>query len=252
MTMVDFFRVFHDRHPAENGIIVADDGVSEYAYVANTGLWHREPIAGSVVLVGHEHYDRVRIRPEDVYAHIGQCRPIWNQGFGAKVLRARRIQPDAQKRTSADLGLDPSRVPPLAKDAWRRLPLVDDDPSPKRLSVAEVWQQESAGLEWSDCGHRPLSVELIMAISEEIVAVPVPQRLKHGDIAAILMELWGLSSVCHYFRMALETAALRVNDIIADDYELDIALAIAKDFSDRWDGCPDEKLGKMGDLRSEH
>lgn len=30
-----------------------------------------------------------------------------DQGFGAKVLRSRRLQPDAEKRTSSDFGLDP-------------------------------------------------------------------------------------------------------------------------------------------------
>ncbi|MGP5717618.1 hypothetical protein ACTXO9_17205 [Brachybacterium tyrofermentans] len=250
--MVDFYRAFHDRHPDENGIIVADDGVSEYAYVANTGLWHREAIAGRIVLSGDEHYDRVRLEPEDVYERIAQCRPIWNQGFGAKVLRARRLQPDAEKRSSSDLGLDSARVPPLADDAWRRFPQVDDDPSPEHVSVADIWEQESKGLEWSDCGHRPLTVELLMAIAEEVVAVPVPQHLRHSDVAAILKELWGLRAVCHYFRMALETAALRVNDTVAGDYELDIALAIAKDFSDRWDGCPAEERTKMTDRRDEN
>ncbi|GAA1298342.1 hypothetical protein [Brachybacterium alimentarium] len=250
--MVDFYRAFHDRHPDENGIIVADDGVSEYAYVANTGLWHREPLAGRIVLFGDEHYDRVRIGPEEVYERIGQCRPIWNQGFGAKVLRVRRLQPDAEKRTSADLGLDPARVPPLADDAWRRLPLVDDDPSPEYVSVADIWEQESEGLEWCDCGHRPLTVEPLMAIAEEVITVPVPQHLRHDDVAAILKELWGLRTVCHYFRMALETAALRVNVTVDASYELPVALAIAKDFSDRWDGCPDEELAKMRNLRDGH
>lgn len=250
--MTDFYRVFHEDRPTENGIIVADDGAREYSYLANTGLWHLDPTAGTIVLFGDEHYDRVRLSTEEVHEHLSRCRPIWNQGLGAGLLRKLRLQPDAAKRTSANLGLDPDLTPPLAEDAWRRLPLVDDDPSPERLSVAEVWQQESAGLEWSDCGHRPLTVELLMALSEEIIAVPVPQHLQHGDIAAILKELWGLSSVCHYFRMALDTAALRVNDTVDDTYEIEIALAIAKDFSDRWDGCPDEELVKMGDLRSEH
>lgn len=36
------------------------------------------------------------------------------------------------------------------------------------------------------------------------------------------------------------------------DYELDIALAIAKDFSDRWDGCPAEERTKMTDRRDEN
>ena len=177
-----------------------------------------------------------------MYERIGQCRPIWNQGFGAKVLRSRRLQPDVEKRTSSDLGLDPSRVPPLADDAWRRLPLVDDDPSPKHVSVADVWEQESEGLEWSDCGHRPLTIELLMAIAEEVVAVPVPQHVRHSDVAAILKELWGLRTVCRYFQMALETAALRVNVTVDASYELTVALAIAKDFSDRWDDCPDALL----------
>lgn len=247
--MVDFYRVFHDHHPDENGIIVAEDGVAEYAYLANTGLWHREPFAGTVALFGDENYDRVRIGTEEVYERIGQCRPIWNQGFGAKVLRSRRLQPDAEKRTSFDLGLDPARVPPLADDAWRRLPLVDDDPSPEQVSVADIWEQESEGLEWSDCGHRPLTVELLMAIAEEVVAVPVPHRLRHSEVAGILKELWGLRTVCHYFRMALETAALRVNVTVDASYELPAALAIAKDFSDHWDGCPDEERAKMRDDR---
>lgn len=250
--MVDFYRVFHDHNPGDNGVIVADDGVSEYAYLANTGLWHREPLAGRIVLFGDEHYDRARLEPEDVYERIGECRPIWNQGFAAKVLRARRLQPDAEKRTSADLGLDPARVPPLADDAWRRLPLVDDDPSPEQVSVADIWEQESEGLEWSDCGHRPLTVELLMAITEEVVAVPVPHHLRHSEVAGILTELWGLRTVCHYFRMALETAALRVNVSVDARYELPVALAIAKDFSDRWDGCPDEERAKMKDGRDEH
>lgn len=250
--MVHFYRVFRDHNPDGNGIIVADDGVSEYAYLANTGLWHREPDAGTIALFGNEHYDRTRLDPEDVYERIGQCRPIWNQGFGAKVLRARRLQPDAEKRSSADLGLDPARVPPLADDAWRRLPIVDDDPSPEHVNVAEVWEQESEGLEWSGCGHRPLTVELLMAIAEEVVAVPVPQHVRHSDLTAILKALWGLRTVCHYFRMALETAALRVNETVAGEYELDVALAIVKDFSDRWDGCPDEERARMKDGRDGH
>ena len=131
-------------------------------------------------------------------------------------------------------------------------PLVDDDPSPEHVSVTDVWEQESEGLEWSDCGHRPLTVELLMATAEDVVAVPVPQHLRHSDVAAILKELWGLRTVCHYFQMALETAALRVNETFADAYELDIALAIAKDFSDRWDGCPDEERAKMRSGRDGH
>lgn len=250
--MVNFYRVFHDHHPDENGIIIADDGVSEYAYLANTGLWHREPIAGRIVLFGDEHYDRVRIGTEELYERIGQCRPIWNQGLGAKVLRSRRLQPDVEKRTSSDLGLDPARVPPLADDAWHRLPLVDDDPSPEHVDLANVWERESEGLEWSDCGHRPLTVELLMAIVEEVVAVPVPHHLRHSDVAAILKELWGLRTVCHYFRMALETAALRVNVTVDANYELPVALAIAKDFSDRWDGCPDEELTEIRNRRDGH
>lgn len=165
------------------------------------------------------------------------------------MLRSRRLQADVEKRTSFDLGLDSARVPPLADDAWRRLPLVDDDPSPEQVSVADIWEQESEGLEWSDCGHRPLTVELLMAIAEEVVAVPVPHHLRHSDLAAILKELWGLRTVCHYFRMALETAALRVNVTVDASYELPAALAIAKDFSDHWDGCPDEERAKMRDDR---
>lgn len=52
--------------------------------------------------------------------------------------------------------------------------------------------------------------------------------------------------------MALETAALRVNVTVDASYELPVGLAIAKDFSDRWDGCPDEERGKMKDGRDGH
>lgn len=117
------------------------------------------------------------------------------------------------------------------------------------MSIADIWEQESGGLEWSDCGHRRLTVELLMAIAEEVVAVPVPQHLRHDDVAAILKVLWGLRTVCHYFQMALETAAHRVNVTVDARYELPVALAIAKDFSDRWDGCPDEERAKMKDDR---
>ncbi|OFT62642.1 hypothetical protein HMPREF3159_03795 [Brachybacterium sp. HMSC06H03] len=118
------------------------------------------------------------------------------------------------------------------------------------MSVADIWEQESEGLESSDCSHRPLTVELLMAIAEDVVAVPVPHHLRHSEVAGILKELWGLQTVCHYFQTALETAALRVNVTIDASYELTAALAIAKDFSDRWDGCPDEeriKMRKAGD-----
>lgn len=240
--MTDFYRVFHDLRPAENGIIVAYDGARDYAYVANTGLWHRNSHAGTIVLVGHENYSRTLLSVEEVYERLGQCRPIWNQGFSAEVLREHRLQPDHEKRTSADLGLDPARVPPLAEDAWRRLPLVDDDPFPAHQSITEVWKQESQGLDWSGCGHRPLTLELLTDIGEEIVAAPVPEDLTHNDVTAILQALWGLETVCHYFRAALATAARRVHGSTSVTYDRSTALAIAKDFSDRWDGCPDEAL----------
>lgn len=73
----------------------------------------------------------------------------------------------------------------------------------------------------------------------------MPHHLRRSEVAGILKELWGLRTVCHYFRMALEAAALRVNVTFADDYELDIALAIANDFSDRWDDCPDAVLKSL-------
>lgn len=61
----------------------------------------------------------------------------------------------------------------------------------------------------------------------------MPQHLRQSDVTNILNELWGLRTVCHYFRMALETAALRVNVTVDASYELPVALAIAKGFSDR-------------------
>ncbi|GAB2539560.1 hypothetical protein [Brachybacterium huguangmaarense] len=52
--------------------------------------------------------------------------------------------------------------------------------------------------------------------------------------------------------MALETAALRVNVTVDASYELPVALAIGKDFSDRWDGCPDEERAMMRNRRDGH
>lgn len=120
-------------------------------------------------------------------------------------------------RGSTDLGLDPARVPALAPDAWRRLPVVDDDPSPERISVTDVWEQESEGLEWSDCDHRPLTVELLVAIAEEVVAVPVPPRLEHSDIVCILRKAWSRHSlhVCAIHRHSLHVCAIQESDTMA-------------------------------------
>lgn len=72
----------------------------------------------------------------------------------------------------------------------------------------------------------------------------LPEKLTHDHIAAVLQALWRLEAVCHYLWTALATVARRVNGSVSESYDRRTAVAIARDFSDRWDGCPDEALGQ--------
>ena len=49
-----------------------------------------------------------------------------------------------------------------------------------------------------------------------------------------------VGSVCRFFTLAIEEAAIRVWGEVADEYPLEVGLAIVKNFSDRWNGCPTE------------
>jgi hypothetical protein len=52
------------------------------------------------------------------------------------------------------------------------------------------------------------------------------------------MRLWRYEAVCRFFTLAIEDAAIRVHGSVEDDYEVEVGLAIVKDFSNHWEGCP--------------
>lgn len=117
---------------------------------------------------------------------------------------------------------DPIRVPAEAPDRHR----IIHDP----------WQEEPLGEDWCDCGAAPDRD----TITEEwaYLGTRDSDRISHRDVIRVTMRLWRYEAVCRFFTLAVEEAAVRVHGSVEEDYEVEVGLAIVKDFSNHWEGCP--------------
>jgi len=114
-------------------------------------------------------------------------------------------------------------------------------PQPPAWVIPDVWHEEATGLEWCDCGdHCPLTRRFIATIADNVCGQASPERITHPQVIAIAKNVWAYESVCRFFTMAIEDAAVRVNGTVAKDYPREVGLEIVKAFSNRWNGCPEE------------
>ena len=110
--------------------------------------------------------------------------------------------------------------------------------TPTRV-IPDVWNEPATGLEWCDCGcHHPLTRQIVEEAAEDVLGQDLPDRITHRQVIRVAMQVWAYASVCRFFTLAIEDAAVRVHGEVSADYPLEVGLSIAKDFSNRWNGCP--------------
>ena len=120
-------------------------------------------------------------------------------------------------------------------------PITTTMPGDGLPSLPEIWREKATGLEWCDCGcHHPLTKTIVTEFARDVLGLHLPKWVTHRQVILIAMQVWNYISVCRFFTMAIEDAAVRVNGCVAPVYSLEIGLAIVKAFSDRWNGCPTE------------
>ena len=122
------------------------------------------------------------------------------------------------------------------------VPITTPSEKPTPWVMPDVWHERATGMEWCDCGdHCPLTKRIITDSAEDLLdECPLPDRITHRQVIRIAMDVWNYVSVCRFFTLAIEEAAIRVNGAVADDYPMNVGLAIIKAFSNRWNGCPTE------------
>lgn len=114
-------------------------------------------------------------------------------------------------------------------------------PKPDTISIPEVWEAEPQGTQWCDCGKdHPLGREDVLRAAWFLKGQP--EFLTHGEVARMVMELWNYVEVCPFFHLAVDDAACRCHGEKAERYPFETGLAIVKNFSDNWNGCPEEQF----------
>lgn len=113
-------------------------------------------------------------------------------------------------------------------------------------TIEEVWQQPGVGSPWRPCSHeepRAMEYDDVLDSLYEIGLGKDEEWLTHPQVVRIAMDLWGLEAVCAFFHLGIEDAARRVHGEVAEKYPFEEGLAITKDFSDYWNGCPEQLCG---------
>jgi hypothetical protein len=112
----------------------------------------------------------------------------------------------------------------------------------------EVWAGPSTGLEWCDCGcHDPLTYGIVREFARDLYGLILPDRMTHTEVVLVAMLVWNYTDICRVFLLAVDAAAIRVNGTLTTDYPLGTGLAIVKAFSDRWNGCDEERAERAQD-----
>jgi len=107
--------------------------------------------------------------------------------------------------------------------------------------VPQVWEDESRGLKWCDCGDgdHVLDYDMVDGFADSLGFYD-PDRITHEQLIKIAAFTWGYEDVCEFFEDQVGHAAIDVYGHLAPDYPRGVALGIVKYFSDRWNGCPRE------------
>ena len=110
--------------------------------------------------------------------------------------------------------------------------------TPTRV-VPDVWKEPATGMEWCDCGcHHPLTRRIVKDAARDVIGEDLPGQITHRQVIRVAMEVWRYASVCRFFTLAVEEAAVRVHGEVAAEYPMPVGLAIVKEFSNHWNGCP--------------
>ena len=114
-------------------------------------------------------------------------------------------------------------------------------------TVEEVWQQPAVGTPWCEDGEHNLGLDEVLDVLYALGFNENMQSVTHAQIVRMSMELWLYEAVCAFFHLGVEDAAKRVHGVVADEYPLGEGLAIVKEFSDHWNGCPEQHCGGSWD-----
>jgi len=137
--------------------------------------------------------------------------------------------------TTSSITLPTTYVPTTA---WPYVPKRRQRSEP--TAIPDVWHERAIGLEWCDCGdHCPLTKAVITTSAKNVLG-GLPEHITHQQVVAIAQDVWAYESICRFFTMAIEQAAIRICGQTQPDYPLETGLAIVKAFSNRWNGCPEE------------
>ena len=65
-------------------------------------------------------------------------------------------------------------------------------------------------------------------------------RVPHDLVVEVTQNVWGYEEICRFFDMRVEDAAKMVAGAVQPDYPFADAVAITTEFTETWQGCPEE------------
>jgi len=157
----------------------------------------------------------------------------------------RNIAHGPQKRPPADglsvAGVSISKTPWTGKTIMPMLTCTQTRSLIPTRIMPKVWAEPETGSRWCDCGkHCQLTKPVVREFARDLYGLHLPERIAHEDVILICMNVWHYARICPFFTMSVADAAVYVNGSIEDDYPVNVALAIVKAFSNKWNGCPVE------------
>ena len=112
--------------------------------------------------------------------------------------------------------------------------------APDRV-IPDVWNEPAVGSQWCDCEcDHDLTLDVVKDSACDALGEDLPEWISHSQVILVAMEVWSYFEICRFFILAVEEAACRVWGEVCVEYRLDVGLAIVKDFSNHWNGCPAE------------
>jgi len=142
-------------------------------------------------------------------------------------------------KTTIDAPVTAPTTVPAKAPTTPEVPVTPD--APPAWVMPDVWHEKATGMPWCECGDDcPLTLRYIATCADNVVGKAGANRMTHKQVILTAMDVWAYSSVCRFFTMAIEDAAVRVNGEVAEDYPKHVGLVIVKGFSNKWNGCPEQ------------
>lgn len=101
-----------------------------------------------------------------------------------------------------------------------------------------VWSAPTVGTPWCNCGRDPITNEPKHQVTQPVVVKNVveelgelPETMTNQQISSVTCRLWGLDAIKETEAVALMNSVGAVNGGVADEYPLDVALAVIGHFS---------------------